>query len=274
MVLGIQLVAIFIGILKMLTNENVLELKQFLDKNKSNNKYDNLGYEKQIDMFSDNKKIIKKRRLIEYYFVFLFQSISTFFLNAEISTPIYFPVGMAFTLIYLRGERVIPMLFIGGFVSYIANTGNIISSLQMTFLDVLSGWGLAIIGHKVILSDVRPFKNIIIFLKFLSFSSIFLLFTSCARGLIININYLNIFLAEINSVVILSGYILNSIYKSEKRLINKFTSSLFLLSIVLFLLSFKFNQLTVYFSLGLFLLGVVSYTYCRDRSDFILTTVN
>lgn len=110
--------------------------------------------------FNRHKKMIRKRRLMEMYFMFLYQSIATYFMPVDGTIlPWYPPLAMAFTMIYLRGLRVAPMLWFAMLVSTLANQVPLIESVCLASANILGAAFGAFCCQSILTTDVKPFAR-------------------------------------------------------------------------------------------------------------------
>lgn len=197
-----------------------------------------------------------KRFLILTLMIFLFKTLTFIFLNpSQPASPIYFPLGITFSLFYLLGNIAFCGLFLGSLIAYLLKDFSSASIPLYLIADIGGGYLGAMLSQKILTSEIRPFANWQEMLKFLKVNA----FITCPfvclfqmMGVICSPNIEGdsvaligllslLWLSDLNGILVVSGFLLSwtcVFYSREK--VSPFPISsfiLFIISIYLFMFS-------------------------------------
>jgi len=187
----------------------------------------------------------------------------------------YPPMGIAFVMFYLFGMNAFPGIMLGGFCGYLLKGMPIISTFLYLTADVGCGYLGALLCQNIFSTDIRMLLNFRERIKFIKMNAfITCLFSSLIRTFsfiwiykdgkdisTIFFTYINLWLADLNAVLILSSFLLSWVYvpfsreKILKKSINKVETLLFIILIV-FLILFMKNDWAIYLMIIVMLLSI------------------
>lgn len=189
-----------------------------------------------IDQLSQNQPTVKKNKYWHAYTRkrvqrFFLCSIMAFFLQylninhlafTYPTLPMYPPMGSAFVMLYLLGNSTLLGLFLGGFCAYLLNG----LSLSTLLLYIMADLGASYLGAKVcrsvFSSDWSLYTDSKEWLRFIKKNAfitcvissvprtitIFLNHTSPMTFKIVFYNFINFYLADLNAIIVFSGFFL------------------------------------------------------------------
>jgi len=226
-----------------------------------------------------------KRLLIQTLMIFAFQYFTIINLTFSFpALPMYPPIGIAFVMFYLLGNNSMVGLLLAGGCGYFLKGFSIESTLLYLTADIAGGYLGAFLCRGVFSQDLKPFANLkegFQFLKINAFAVCLLSSLIRVLAIILNqkepihfqvlvFNFIDLWLSDLNAVLVLSGFILSWIYVPFSReKINGYlmTTAILFVSSSLYLavfLALKANYL-LSFGLKLYTLvpfGLLLYIIC------------
>ena len=183
----------------------------------------NLGYKY---LYSYNLMRIR-RFLIQTIMIFVFQFMTI--INLTFSDPIlpmYPPIGIAFVMFYLFGNNALFGLLLGGFCAYFLKGLAIKIIVLYLMADIVGGYMGSILCRNIFSSDIKPFAKKQEVFKFFKINA---LITCLISGLlrvsaVVLLNHniviydcINLWLADLNAILILASFLLSWSYVSFSR---------------------------------------------------------
>lgn len=157
-----------------------------------------------------------KRYIVETTMVFIFQYSGIFFISSSIQYPPFnAPLGLAFSIMYIRGHRAILGVVLAMFCSYIISGHEIIYSFYTTISYITISYIMTKVAHKFFRSDVLPFASLKTLCSFIVLSGIGCLPLFLIRYFIGNIEISTAYfkyISEINGILLFGGYLLTMAY--------------------------------------------------------------
>lgn len=173
--------------------------------------------------------------------------------------PWYPPIGIAFVIFYLFGCTAFVGLLLAGFFAYILNGLSLISTVLYLSADIIPSFIGALLCQKILSSDINPFAKHKEWLQFIKINALFTCTLSSIFRIILWIfiqqktidlkifflNYLSLWLADLNAILLLSGFLLSwiNVPLSRVKILKKPLSKWIVLSyITLMIISLVFIQ--------------------------------
>jgi len=208
--------------------------------------------------------------------IFMFQYLTI--INLPFSSPglvMYPPMGIAFMMFYLFGNNAFAGIILGGFCGYLLKGMPIVSTLLYLTADMGCGYLGTLLCQNIFSTDIRVLLNLLEGIKFIKmnafitclFSSLIRTFSfilSCKASKDVNtmfFTYINLWLADLNSILILSSFLLSWAYvpfsreRISKKAIKKIQLFL-LITFIVFLMWFMKSDEVIYLILMMMLLSL------------------
>lgn len=239
----------------------------------------NLNLESQISKFIipyKNKKywhaynlLRLKRFLIQTVTLFIFQYLAIIYLRFSYpALPIYPPMGIAFAMFYLFGNRCLLGLSLGGFCAYFLKGLSFASIGLYLTADMGGGFFGAYLCRNIFSSDITRLATLhdwVNFFKANAFTTcvfsaairmcVFLMHHGDSSFTILFCNFVDLWLADLNSVLVFAGFLLSWMcvpFSREKITTRYFKKShgvafiLFIIFSIVFIKKYEF----IYFLIG------------------------
>ncbi len=187
------------------------------------NEIPNLIQENKNDKYLHSYNLIRiKRFLIQTTMIFIFQFM--IIINLIFSyppLPMYPPIGISFVMFYLFGNNAIFGLLLGGFGGYLLKGLAIETTVLYLIADLGCGYLGSVLCQNVFSSDIKPFLNLQNGFKFFRINALItclissLIRISAAISINLNItfyDYINLWLSDLNAILILSSFLLSWSY--------------------------------------------------------------
>lgn len=226
-----------------------------------------------------------KRFLLKTTVIFIFQYLTIINLTFSSALPMYPPMGIAFIMFYLLGNQAFFGLLLGEICAYF------LKGLPFDFFfcyltaDIGCGWLGAFLCQTIFPSEMRMFSNWREWLSFIKVNAVItcllssflrltpLILTHKINSKFLLIQWLNLWLADLNSVLIMTSFLLswwsvlfNRVKISEKE-ISKILVFVILGFIVLSILFVK-NALLIY----LIITAMVLALHLAFRHGYLIAT--
>jgi len=168
-----------------------------------------------------------RRFLIQTIMIFVFQFMTI--INMTFSDPVlpmYPPIGISFVMFYLFGNNAVLGLLLSGFCAYLVKNLAIEAIVLYLMADIIGGYVGSVLCGNIFSSDIKPFANLQEVFKFLKTNS---LITCLISGLlrisvVVLLNHniviydcINVWLADLNAILILASFLLSWSYVSFSR---------------------------------------------------------
>lgn len=173
-----------------------------------------------------------KRTLMQSLLIVMFQFLTLMNLDYSVPLPFYPPIGIAFVCFYLLGNTAVIGLVLGGALGYWARDFSLISEVIYLLADIGGGYLGAVLCQKVLSSDIKPFFNAKETVKFFKINALWICPLSGLLRLIsfaldhkfdiiqlktVSVYFLGLMLADLNGILILSGFFLSWAYVFYSR---------------------------------------------------------
>jgi hypothetical protein len=219
-----------------------------------------------------------KRFLLQSFLIAIFQYIiimSMTFSAPEL--PAYPPMGLAFSFFYLLGGSAFWGLLLGGFSAYFLKGLSLSSMFLYLTADIGAGFVGATLCQTILTADVRTFTNLSEFFRFIKVNALMTTVVSSMLRMTAfllsqqdNINikillfyYIDLWLADLNGILVVSGLLLSWIYVpfSREKILQKSMKKIPLAALVacLFLSLFLFKKVIFLYFILAFMLGSIVY---------------
>jgi hypothetical protein len=228
-----------------------------------------------------------RRYLLHTIMIFSFQYLTTFNLSfSYLPLPFYPPIGIVFISFYLLGSNATLGLLLGSFLAYLLKGLPVISIFFYLIADVGCGCLGAVICQNIFSSDIRPFSNRQETYKFIKMNALITCTLSSLARMValiptllenkvkfnfIFFTYVDLWLGDLNSILILSSFLLSWVYvpfSREKILtthLRKSVKILFIITLVALigfsLALIKKYQLIYFYIIAMLLSLYISYFY-------------
>jgi len=117
-------------------------------------------------------RLIFVRRNLEFLFsAILVLSGQQLLIETGFSSPLWVPVGVALSALFLRGNALLPGIFCGILLSYLTNNFSGAQALAQSFLFVTCLFSLRILGLRWI-GPIAPLSRVSVLWKFLALTSV------------------------------------------------------------------------------------------------------
>lgn len=209
-----------------------------------------------------------KRFLFLTITIFFFQFLINSKLSISSSMPLYLPMGIAFSLFYLFGNNAVLGILLGEACAYFIKGYPTELILVYLIADIGCGYLGALLCQNIFSSDIVRFTTWRECCKFVMINAfITCIISSSIRFIAIKKNFLNLWLADLNSILIFSGFLIPwlSIPFSREKIshqnLNKLTLVLFGVMSFLSIVFLKKPEFIIIFALALLLAIYLSYCY-------------
>lgn len=223
-----------------------------------------------------------KNLFVQTTIIFIFQYLTT--VNLPFSYPglaMYPPMGIAFVMFYLLGKNAFPGIILGGFCGYLLKGMPIVSTLLYLTADIGCGYLGARLCQNTFSTDIRILLNLREGIQFFKTNA---LITCSFSGFIrtfsfilnykesqdigsVFFTYINLWLADLNAILILSGFLLSWVYvpfsreRISKKTIHKIEIFSWVTWVVLLMLFMKSDWMIYWMITGMLLSLYWSQTY-------------
>ena len=202
-------------------------------------------------------------------------------MSPDVNTPAFnAAIGIAFVLFYVRGCRAIPGVVMALFCTMILSEYSLYISLVFTVLYSIVAYLGSRIAHRIIKTDVYPFKSYRVMAKYISLCVFLALLPSYVDIIIIDvnrgykINSIDKILSYSNGLLLFGIYILNLAYLpyigSITDTLKKNKQYILLLSVASLIMIFSYT--TNYFFVFLLAQMVIMICFYRDMSIIVIAT--
>lgn len=221
-------------------------------------------------------KIRIKRLLIHTSIIFILQFLIIInFRFQDATLPMYPPIGVAFVMFYLFGSNAFLGLLLSEFCGLFLHNFTINTIYVYLFADLGAAWLGAYFSKNIFFLDLDP---LIIQNKLLNFIKK-MFFICCLSSLIkikklLWLNYINLWVADLNAILIIASFVLSWIYvpfsqyKISHQLIKK-SSTIILIFFIASSILFMKNIGIIY----LIIINMITAIYWAYYYGFLIATI-